>query len=65
MNNPVFHSYMFRIASMEPSSVWAFWKLLYTIDNALVITRSRKGTVYNTFLKAQPEDGFIETSRNM
>jgi hypothetical protein len=32
----IFHSYMFQFVSMEPSSNWAFKKVLYTIDNVFV-----------------------------
>jgi hypothetical protein len=61
----LFYSYMFRLVSIEPSSGRAFKNILYTIDNVLVTTRSRKGIVYNTFLKAQSEDSSIIMSRNM
>jgi hypothetical protein len=36
----IFHSYMFRLVSMAPSSGWAFKKVLYTIENVLLITKS-------------------------
>ena len=36
----IFHSYMFRLVSMEPSSGWALKKVLYTTDNVLLSTRS-------------------------
>jgi hypothetical protein len=32
---------MFRLVSMEPSSGWVLKKVFYTIDNVLLITRSR------------------------
>jgi hypothetical protein len=44
---------------MEPSSGRAFKKVLYTTDNK----NNANCTQY--FLKAQLEDGSIETSRNM
>ena len=37
----IFHSYMFRLLSMEPSSGWALKKVLCTTDNILFCTISR------------------------
>ena len=37
----IFHSYMFRLVSVEPSSGRAFKKVLYTVDNVSLSTRSR------------------------